>query len=375
MRFRIIVLGVSLSAILFSGSLAPNRAWAVAGSSYVQCLAVVSAEMSALLAAGTAIPSVIAGTVSASLTLNLQSYVLALGAEICAQGTNEITAISSVASALHSDISNAAKLEDASATHKFLLEQRLRGEKDFGTNSTVTHVCSRSFESTQSGSVLQSVASTFQTTNRVANKWMKQDIPKSTALMKISSQPGSNFDATNLFGTSDVAGGSTLSPSQVQAGQNFVLNVTDPVPYAAQAPTGTTGVGGQRETVASLRDHAVLSLARQALNEQLALRTPFQNPNLLQWQNTLAQEENLPPVSGSSGISLMTLIGTDVHSRFSSPSWLTELHTLSPTGVLRETALEGALEIEIEWQQLLADQKMESLLAAIAAKQVSIRRH
>jgi hypothetical protein len=69
----------------------------------------------------------------------------------------------------------------------------------------------------------------------------------------------------------------------------------------------------------------------------------------------------------------MSVLGTDVNSRFSNPAWLSELHTLSSTGVLRETALEEALEIELEWQQLLSDQRMEGLLAAIAAKQVRIR--
>ena len=93
------------------------------------------------------------------------------------------------------------------------------------------------------------------------------------------------------------------------------------------------------------------------------------------WQNQLAQEAGLPPLpSSTNGVSLMSVLGTDVNSRFSNPSWLQELHTLSSTGVLRETALEGALEIEIEWQELLSDQKMEALLAAIASKQVEIRR-
>ena len=70
----------------------------------------------------------------------------------------------------------------------------------------------------------------------------------------------------------------------------------------------------------------------------------------------------------------MSALGTDVASRWSNPAWLQDLHTMSSTGVLRETALEEALALEIDWQSLLSEQRSEALLAAIAAKQVGIRR-
>ena len=355
--------------------LRPEDARAVAGSSYVQCLGVVSAEMSALMAAGSATPSVIAGTVSASLTLNLQPYVEALAGEICAQGSNVVTGLAALTAALSSDLHNQARQTDASLTHKYLIGERLRTEREYGPHATVAHVCARSTEVGMAGPVLGSASATAATSDTIANQWMQQNVPKTAALQKIASQPAENFDATNLFGTNDLAGGSTLTQTQATAAQNFVLNVTNPIPYAAgDTPTAST-TQGQRASVANLRDHAVLSLARHAMNEQLALRTAGNNPSLVAWQNTLAQESGLPPVpTTAGGVSLMSVLGTDVNSRFSNPAWLQELHTLSSTGVLRETALEGSLEIEIEWQSLLSDQRMEALLAAIAAKQVEIRR-
>ena len=353
----------------------PIPAQAVAGSSYVQCLGVVTAEMSALMAAGSATPSVIAGSVTASLTLNLQPYVLALASEICAQGANVVTGLTVLTTAISSDLHNQVRMTDASLTHKYLIGERLRTEREYGPHATVAHVCARSTETGMAGTVIGSAATTAATSDMIANQWMQQNIPKTTALTKIASQPAANFDATNLFGTNDLAGGSTLTPTQATAAQNYVLNVTNPIPYAAGSQTSANTAEGQRASVANLRDHAVLSLARHAMNEQLALRTAQNNPSLVTWQNTLAQEAGLPPVPASSGgVSLMSVLGTDVNSRFSNPSWLTELHTLSSTGVLRETALEGALEIEIEWQSLLSDPNMEALLAAIAAKQVEIRR-
>ncbi|MHB1728890.1 MAG: hypothetical protein ACYCT5_11375 [Leptospirillum sp.] len=355
--------------------LRPEDARAVAGSSYVQCLGVVSAEMSALMAAGSATPSVIAGTVSASLTLNLQPYVEALAGEICAQGSNVVTGLAALTAALSSDLHNQARQTDASLTHKYLIGERLRTEREYGPHATVAHVCARSTEVGMAGPVLGSASATAATSDTIANQWMQQNVPKTAALQKIASQPAENFDATNLFGTNDLAGGSTLTQTQATAAQNFVLNVTNPIPYAAgDTPTAST-TQGQRASVANLRDHAVLSLARHAMNEQLALRTAGNNPSLVAWQNALAQESGLPPVpTTAGGVSLMSVLGTDVNSRFSNPAWLQELHTLSSTGVLRETALEGSLEIEIEWQSLLSDQRMEALLAAIAAKQVEIRR-
>ena len=352
----------------------PERSWAVAGSSYVQCLGVVTAEMSALLAAGAATPSAIAGTVTATLNLNLQPYVEALASEICAQGANITTGLASLTAALSSDLHNQARQMDASLTHKYLIGERLRTEREYGSHATVAHVCARSTEIQMAGNVLASAASTASTSDSVANQWMQQEIPKSQALTKIASQPQTNFDASNLFGTNDLAGGSTLTPSQATAAQNFVLNVTNPVPYVAGTTPAANTTQGQRAAVANLRDHAVLSLARHTLNEQLALRTAQNNPQLVSWQNQLAQESGLPPLpENPSGVSLMSVLGTDVNSRFSNPSWLQELHTLSSTGVLRETALEEALEIEIEWQELLSDQRTEALLAAIASKQVRIR--
>ncbi|OOH76228.1 hypothetical protein [Leptospirillum ferriphilum] len=352
----------------------PAPALAVAGSSYVQCLGVVTAEMSSLMAAGSATPSVITGTVSASLTLNLEPYVEALASEICAQGANITTGLASLTAALSSDLHNQARQIDASLTHKYLIGERLRTEREYGSHATVAHVCARSTEIQMAGNVLASAASTASTSDSVANQWMQQEIPKSQALTKIASQPQTNFDASNLLGTNDLAGGSTLTPSQATAAQNFVLNVTNPVPYVAGATPAANTTQGQRAAVANLRDHAVLSLARHTLNEQLALRTAQNNPQLVSWQNQLAQESGLPPLpENPSGVSLMSVLGTDVNSRFSNPSWLQELHTLSSTGVLRETALEEALEIEIEWQELLSDQRTEALLAAIASKQVRIR--
>ena len=352
----------------------PAPALAVAGSSYVQCLGVVTAEMSSLMAAGSATPSVITGTVSASLTLNLEPYVEALASEICAQGANITTGLASLTAALSSDLHNQARQMDASLTHKYLIGERLRTEREYGSHATVAHVCARSTEIQMAGNVLASAASTAATSDSVANQWMQQEIPKSQALTKIASQPQTNFNASNLFGTNDLAGGSTLTPSQATAAQNFVLNVTNPVPYVAGTTPAANTTQGQRAAVANLRDHAVLSLARHTLNEQLALRTAQNNPQLVSWQNQLAQESGLPPLpENPSGVSLMSVLGTDVNSRFSNPSWLQELHTLSSTGVLRETALEEALEIEIEWQELLSDQRTEALLAAIASKQVRIR--
>ena len=372
-QFRFFPFMLLMAASLFL--LRPEEARAVAGSSYVQCLGVVSSEMSALMAAGSATPSVISGTVSASLTLNLQPYVEALASEICAQGSNVVAGLASLTAALSSDLHNQARQTDASLTHKYLIGERLRTEREYGPHATVAHVCARSTEVGMAGPVLGSASATAATSDTIANQWMQQNVPKTAALQKIASQPAENFDATNLFGTNDLAGGSTLTPAQATAAQNFVLNVTNPIPYVAgDAPTAST-TQGQRASVANLRDHAVLSLARHAMNEQLALRSAGNNPQLVSWQNALAQESGLPPVpTTAGGVSLMSVLGTDVNSRFSNPAWLQELHTLSSTGVLRETALEGSLEIEIEWQSLLSDQRMEALLAAIAAKQVEIRR-
>lgn len=89
------------------------------------------------MAAGSAVPSVIAGTVTASLTLNLQPYVEALGAEICAQGSNVVSGLTSLTAALSSDLHNQVRMTDASLTHKCLIGERLRTEREYGPHATV----------------------------------------------------------------------------------------------------------------------------------------------------------------------------------------------------------------------------------------------
>ena len=107
--------------------------------------------MSALMAAGSATPSVIAGSVTASLTLNLQPYVLALASEICAQGANVVTGLTVLTTAISSDLHNQVRMTDASLTHKYLIGERLRTEREYGPHATVAHVCARSTETGLSG--------------------------------------------------------------------------------------------------------------------------------------------------------------------------------------------------------------------------------
>ena len=74
----------------------------------------------------------------------------------------------------------------------------------------------------------------------------------------------------------------------------------------------------------------------------------------------------IPPTPG--GSSFMENLGTQVQERLANPQWLITLHTLHPTTLRREIAMEKSLKAEIRYLRMVSKQHREALLAMIAGE-------
>lgn len=74
----------------------------------------------------------------------------------------------------------------------------------------------------------------------------------------------------------------------------------------------------------------------------------------------------VPPTPG--GSSFMENLSTQVQERWANPQWLVSLHTLHPTTLRREIAMEKSLKEEIRYLRMVSKQHREALLAMIAGK-------
>ena len=63
----------------------------------------------------------------------------------------------------------------------------------------------------------------------------------------------------------------------------------------------------------------------------------------------------------------MSTLGSQVQERWANPQWLISLHTLHPTTLRREIAMERALSEEIRYLRMVSEQHREALLAMMGA--------
>ena len=64
----------------------------------------------------------------------------------------------------------------------------------------------------------------------------------------------------------------------------------------------------------------------------------------------------------------MESLSTQVQERWANPQWLQDLHTLHPTTLRREIAMEKSLKEEIRYLRMVSKQHREALLAMIAGE-------
>ena len=270
--------------------------------------------------------------IAGGIVFNLEDDLLALHSEICAQSTNITTAWSAVASELHSDFSNRAKLMDASKTHRFLLRKRLEGERHYEPEP---NLCQRASEFQQAGPTIETV---HETQSLIENTIVASSAGISDQAMTEAMAAWPESDESSLFGSGTL----TLDPNQRIGGLRTIYLLTHPPAHReATGESASMSAGGTPEATLLSRE----SLIRHVLVGLYALHYP----------------------TSSGGQSLMQTLGGKVQDRFGNPSWLVGLHAMHPTTIRREIATEKSLLSEIRYLNTISRQNREALLAVIAS--------
>jgi hypothetical protein len=270
--------------------------------------------------------------VAGGIVLNLESYVVALHGVLCSAGTNINMALSAVASALSSDVRNTTRLVDNATTHLGLIRERLRMEREYQPEPSL---CIRIAEVAQNG---PSLYSTAQTDAVIDQTLVSTDQGVSASQMISSASSWSEPDEGSLFGS----GNYTLTPQETSNGIRMIWLLTHPTGHAVgTSNSAQTAQDTLPETVTARE-----SLIRHVLTSLFALREP--------------------PVPG--GSSLMENLSSQVQERWANPQWLQDLHTLHPTTLQREIAMERSLREEIRYLRMISKQHREALLAMIAGE-------
>jgi hypothetical protein len=271
--------------------------------------------------------------IAGGIVFNLEDDLLAIHSEICAQSTNVITAWSALASEIHSDFSNMAKLRDASETHRFLLRKRLEGERRFEPEP---NLCQRAVEFQQAGPTIETV---HETQSLIESTIVASSSGISNQSMTSSMASWPEPDESSLFGSGTL----TLSALQMSDGIRTIYLLTHPPTHrAGDGESASTPAGGMTEATLLARE----SLIRHVLVGLYALHYP----------------------TTSGGPSLMQELSAKVQDRFGNPSWLVGLHAMHPTTIRREIATEKSLLSEIRYLNMISRQNRESLSALIASE-------
>ena len=270
--------------------------------------------------------------VAGGIVLNLESYAVALHGVLCAAGTNINMALSAAASALSSDVRNTTRLVDNATTHLALIQERLRMEREYQAEPSL---CTRSTEVSQNG---PSLYSTAQTAGAIDRTLVATDQGVTSAQMTSSASSWPEPDAASLFGS----GSYTLTPQETSSGIRMIWLLTHPTGHAV----GSSNSAQTAQEVLPQTVTARESLIRHSLTSLFALRVP----------------------ETSGGTSLMENLSTQVQERWGNPQWLVSLHTLHPTTLRREIAMEKSLSEEIRYLRMVSKQHREALLAMIAGE-------
>ena len=271
--------------------------------------------------------------VAGGIVLNLESYAVALHGVLCAAGTNINTALSAAASALSSDVRNTTRLVDNATTHLALIRERLRMEREYQAEPSL---CTRSTEVAQNG---PSLYSTGETSGAIDQTLVATDQGVSSAQMVASAASWPAPEASSLFGL----GRETLTPQETSSGIQMIWLLTHPEGHAV-------GSANSAQTAPDVLPQTVVareSLIRHVLTGLFALRVP-------------------PTPRGTS---LMGSLASQVQERWANPQWLQDLHTLHPTTLRREIAMEKSLKSEIRYLRMVSKQHREALLAMIAGEE------
>lgn len=302
---------------------------------------------------------------------------------IICTGANTVAAIE----ALQQSNSQAAQMQAnsrAQATASTITAQAaVKNATKHGAQNLPTLSCDGPYVATSVGAAVSKTAQEATYLNSQAES-RDNSIP-ATGLILTGTlmQTPATLTPLAIFGADDISTGSTI-PS-ASNGMQYINSATNPIP---EPPVPANQLGGPLAAQKLARydeDHAGVALAQKVLNDILAMRMPV--ANLSSWQQGVLGStgiglqniafNSLNATSGNAApteMSLLSVIGTSVASRFANPAYFTGINADSEINAVKAIATTQTIELEVEYQNLIAAQNQEALLAVILARLVNAGR-
>jgi len=153
-------------------------------------------------------------------------------------------------------------------------------------------------------------------------------------LCSVSQTPNGDIRASSLFGTGTLNG-----QNGVNAANDYITHLVQPIVPAALRGNQLTSINGKEGAARRREYEARMSLARNVLNDAIAVQTPSVTLNTQQ-QTQMQNEGITPAITTGSELTALTL---DVHRRYADIDWNSQLVAMTPTEVQREIARELAV--------------------------------
>ena len=180
----------------------------------------------------------------------------------------------------------------------------------------------------------------------------------SAGLCQVSQNQNADQRALTLFGTGTLDG-----QNGVNAANDYVTDLVQPIVPAALRGDQLTSIIGKEATAKRREYEARMSLARNVLDDAIAVQSPSVPLNTLQQQQL--QNEGISPAITTG--STLTALALDVHRRYSDINWEAQLQSMPAAGVEREIANELAVTNYL----LLETYRIAMKHASVAATQLA----
>ncbi len=247
----------------------------------------------------------------------------------------------------------------------------------FGTAQLPEGACDAVYVARRTGGTISQAAMTALSASSVTEAYNRSTPSTLTALGVQAHQTPESLSTTALFGAGDLASGGATH--NVLVGEQFTVNATNPVP---QKPLSLQDMSQPGARMAAYNMNITdTALAQKPFNDLLALHTPNPSINSTIWTNGVLNATGITPIqtTGSTGtpptgLSTMQVISQSVAARFSNPTYVQDVLVRGKTNALRQMAVTQTIEIEEDYQTMLAAQNEEVLLGAILARMTNADR-
>ena len=161
-----------------------------------------------------------------------------------------------------------------------------------------------------------------------------------------------------------------LDQQRLDAAKTFLIQSTSPRPQGAMLPQEATSQGGREKAAARHAAAARLSIAKYAMADVLARRSPQDNQQLTQWARGTAQQITGYEGAGlPNGASWTDAMDIKARSWYQNANWGTAVASQSAEQATKDSAAILAYQAYVQWELYKLVEKQNMMLAAMLALQ------